>query len=86
MIDAYRRTSQPESAPVNPKALGAPIPPNEDAGLCTLLTHEILDTNREDAYEEIVELAASICETPIAVIALVDQHRVWFKSVIGLDV
>jgi signal transduction histidine kinase len=65
---------------------GSPILPSEEARLSSLTSYDILDTPREDAYNEIVSLASEICETPIALISLVDRRRQWFKSVVGLDV
>ncbi|NJN43367.1 MAG: diguanylate cyclase [Anaerolineae bacterium] len=46
----------------------------------------ILDTPPEQVYDDFVTLAAQICETPIALITLVDQDRQWFKANLGLDV
>ncbi len=46
----------------------------------------ILDTDREPAFDDIVELAASLCETPVAVVNLIDAERQWFKAEVGLGV
>lgn len=45
-----------------------------------------LDALPDAALDSVTELACSICETPIAVIALVDQDGQWFKSARGLDI
>lgn len=44
----------------------------------------ILDTEREAAYDDLTELASELCSTPIAVVALVDEERVWCKAARGL--
>jgi PAS domain S-box-containing protein len=44
----------------------------------------ILDTLPEQGYEDVTELAALICGTPISLISLVDRDRQWFKSTLGL--
>ena len=62
-----------------------PMPPDEEARISALTSYDILDTPREDAYDEIVSLASAICETPIALISFVDRQRLWFKSAVGLD-
>jgi signal transduction histidine kinase len=40
----------------------------------------------EAQYDEITALAADICETPLALITLVDDSRQWFKSAYGLNI
>lgn len=45
----------------------------------------ILDTLPEDEFDGIVELISEICDTPIALISLVDGHRQWFKARVGLE-
>ena len=53
--------------------------------LDTLRSYEILDSPREADFDEIVELASRICETPISVINLIDKDRQWFKAEVGLN-
>ncbi len=44
----------------------------------------ILDSEREERFDNVALLASSIFDMPIALITFVDQNRVWFKSNIGL--
>ncbi len=44
----------------------------------------ILDTEPEASYDQLTEMAATLCAAPVAVISLVDQERQWFKSRVGL--
>ncbi len=62
----------------------APIPKNEKKRLKVLWQYEVLDTVPEEVFDDLTELAARICEAPIALISLVDEKRQWFKSKVGL--
>ena len=63
----------------------APLPSNEAERLAALREYEILDTEPEQAYDDLTALAAHICEVPVAMISLVDESRQWFKSRLGLS-
>lgn len=62
-----------------------PIPHNEQARLQALRQYRILDTLPEPLFDDITLLASQICEVPMALITLVDEHRQWFKSKHGID-
>ncbi len=67
------------------KTKAAPIPHNETKRLKVLWQYEVLDTVPEEIFDDLTELAASICEAPIALISLVDEKRQWFKSKFGTN-
>jgi len=64
----------------------APIPPDEQERLDTLASCGVLDTPPEACFDGLTNLAARLCDTPIALVSLVDETRQWFKSRNGLDV
>jgi GAF domain-containing protein len=66
--------------------MAAPLPPNEKTRLKVLWQYEVLDTVPEAMFDDLTELAARICESPMALISLVDEKRQWFKSKVGTTV
>ncbi|NJR76980.1 MAG: PAS domain-containing protein, partial [Scytonema sp. CRU_2_7] len=58
----------------------------ETARLEALHQYQILDTEPEEAYDNIAQLAAFICDVPIVVVNFIDENRQWFKAKVGLDV
>lgn len=63
-----------------------PFPANEALRLEALSRYEILDTPPEESFDNITRLAAQICQTPMAVITLIDAKRQWFKSKLGITI
>ena len=66
-------------------AIAAPKPENEAQRLDALRGYRILDTRREDAFDDLTRIASQICGTPMALVSLIDEDRQWFKSRVGLD-
>ena len=67
-------------------AMAAAPPSIEAARIAALNRYAILDTEPEQSFDDLVILAAHVCKTPIAMLSLVDEHRQWFKSMVGVQV
>jgi anti-sigma regulatory factor (Ser/Thr protein kinase) len=59
---------------------------NEAARLKALHQYRILDTEPEQAFDDLTLIASQICGVPIALISLVDERRQWFKSRVGTEI
>ena len=60
--------------------------PDKTQRLHVLEQLRVLDTQDEPAYDAIARLAASLIGCPIALVSLVDEHRVWFKARVGAKI
>src|SRR5262249_28043580 len=61
-----------------------PIPANEPERLAAVRSLNILDTAPDIGYDEIGELAAQICQCPVAYVSFMDDDRLWLKAKYGL--
>lgn len=59
--------------------------PKQDRRLETLAAYNILETEAEADFDDIVALASKICDVPVSLISLVDHDRQWFKARVGFD-
>jgi PAS domain S-box-containing protein len=66
--------------------MNEPKPANESERLQALRELELLDTPIEPCFERFTSMAARIFQVPVAMVSLVDEERVWFKSCHGLPV
>src|SRR5215813_6369204 len=57
---------------------------NDRERVAALEKYAILDTEPEQAFDDLTLLASYVCKTPIALISLVDENRQWFKSKVGM--
>lgn len=62
------------------------MPLNEAARMAAVRRYDILDSPPDGAFERITALAARRMRVPIAIISIVDEDRIWFKSHHGLPV
>lgn len=66
---------------------GSVIPPEVAVRerIRALESYDVLDTAAEDAFDDVVTIAAEVCGAPTALISLVAEARQWFKARIGFD-
>lgn len=63
----------------------APITTNEAERLQALYRYNIMDTDFEEAFDDLIKLASHICQTPISLMSLVAEDKQWFKAKVGLE-
>ncbi|MBL7254743.1 GAF domain-containing sensor histidine kinase [Paractinoplanes lichenicola] len=63
----------------------APLPDNETDRLAALYALDILDSEPEQDFDDIVALASNVCGTPMSLVTLLDTDRQWFKARVGTE-
>ncbi|MGC1479237.1 MAG: ATP-binding protein [Chthoniobacterales bacterium] len=63
----------------------APLRADESERLRVLRELDILDTDPEERFDRLSRLAILATGVPASLVSLVDQHRQWFKSRVGVD-
>ena len=58
---------------------------NDGARVDALQKYAILDSEPEQAFDDLTLLASYVCKTPIALISLIDEDRQWFKAKVGIS-
>lgn len=66
--------------------MGAPVARSESMRVAALDRYAILDTEPEQSFDDLIILASHVCQTPMAMLSLVDDHRQWFKSSVGVQI
>jgi PAS domain S-box-containing protein len=64
----------------------APVPDDEHQRLERLHQLDILDSDPEQAFDDIVRLAAAVCDVPVSLISFIDTDRQWFKATHGWQI
>lgn len=83
--DSPHKPARPDGRIPEP-GMSAPSPSVEMARVAALDRYAILDTEPEQTFDDLVALAAYVCKAPIAMLSLVDDHRQWFKSKVGVEI
>jgi hypothetical protein len=60
-------------------------PEDEETRLAMLRRLAVLDTPREPLFDDLVELAATICAAPMAMISFIEGQRIWVKAAHGVE-
>lgn len=50
-----------------------------------LNAYGLVDATQDRVFDEIAELAGQICQTPVALVSLLDADRQWFPAAVGTD-
>ncbi len=62
----------------------APVPDDDAWRLERLRRYAILDTLPEEAFDDLVHLAARACDAPLCAISFIDRDRQWLKASLGV--
>ncbi|WP_415235489.1 adenylate/guanylate cyclase domain-containing protein [Sneathiella sp.] len=61
-----------------------PTPDNETERNEAVRSYKIMNSRSETAFDEISNLAAQICDCPVAYVSFIEDDQFWFKSKYGL--
>ena len=60
-------------------------PADDEARLAAVRRYGVIDTPPDRAFDAITAIAARLLDAPVAVVSIVDENRIWFKSRHGID-
>lgn len=63
-----------------------PVPRDEVERVLDLKSYDILDSEHENAFQNLINLAAQICRCPMGLIGFIEGDRHWVKAQTGLDI
>jgi signal transduction histidine kinase len=66
-------------------AMPATMPTGETDRIAALYELNVLDTEPEKDFDDIVALASAVCGVPMSLVSLIDTDRQWFKAKVGTD-
>jgi PAS domain S-box-containing protein len=67
------------------ESMSPSLPLAEQERLRTLRGYAVVNTPAEAGFDDLVKLAAHVCQTPAAFIGFVEHDRVWLKARLGID-
>ena len=62
------------------------MPALEEERIAELYRYNLLDTEEEKEFDDIVKLVSNVCKTPMSLISLIDKERQWLKAKQGLSI
>ncbi len=64
---------------------GAPLPDNEAERLEAVRLYKITENGSEEVFDDLTRLAAEVCSAPLALLSIIEEDYVHYKSLIGLE-
>lgn len=61
------------------------VPSNENERLENLESYKLPNLIEQPEFDNLVQLASTICDTPISLITLLDAEKQWFKAKVGIE-
>jgi serine/threonine protein kinase len=61
-------------------------PTTEQMRIAAVRRYDVLDSPPEEAFDEVTDLVRRTLRLPVAIVAVIDEDRSWFKSRRGVDV